>query len=182
MNNNTTQISKFLSLILRHKPETVGLTLDERGWVEVDALLTALHAAGTEIDRNLLQHIVDTNDKKRFVFSDDGRRIRASQGHSLAVDPDLAATPPPDILYHGTASRFLASIRQQGLIPGSRQHVHLSRDRATAHAVGIRHGSPVVLSIDTRRMHADGHIFFLSTNGVWLTTSVPVDYIDFGGF
>jgi putative RNA 2'-phosphotransferase len=179
MHNDVTRLSKFLSLILRHKPETVGLTLDEQGWVDVDELLIAMNSSGTTIDRALLHHIVDTNDKKRFMFSDDGSRIRASQGHSLSIDLALAPVQPPDVLYHGTASRFLASIREQGLLPGSRQHVHLSRDRDTAYSVGSRHGKPVILIIDAEKMYTDSYPFYCSDNGVWLTASVPVQYISF---
>lgn len=179
MKNDLTQLSKFLSLVLRHKPETVGLVLDEHGWVDVNALLDALNTSGTTVDRNLLQHVVDTSDKKRFAFSDDGQRIRANQGHSLAVDLALTPVQPPDILYHGTASRFLASIRERGLLRGQRHHVHLSRDRETAQAVGARHGKPSILRINTQKMYNDGHLFYCSANGVWLTEHVPVHYISF---
>lgn len=177
MDNNLTQLSKFLSLILRHKPETIGLVPDEQGWIYVDELLAAMNASGKAVSRELLQHLVDTSDKKRFAFSDDGLRIRANQGHSLNVDLALAPVQPPAILYHGTATRFLASILEQGLLPGSRQHVHLSQDRETARVVGSRHGTPVVLRINTDDMYSAGHIFYCSANNVWLTDKVPAKYI-----
>lgn len=179
MQQNTVKLSKFLSLVLRHEPGTIGLVLDKNGWVAVDELLAALNTAGKEVDLPLLQHIVDTSDKKRFAFSSDGRLIRANQGHSVDIDLNLQPVPPPDILYHGTASRFLDSIREQGLLPRSRQHVHLSHDEATATQVGARHGKPVVITVDTATMHAEGRLFYQSDNGVWLTDAVPAVYLRF---
>lgn len=170
--------SKFLSLVLRHQPEAIGLTLDDGGWVEVDRLIAQAVAHGKPLDRELLEEIVATNDKKRFAFSPDGRRIRASQGHSVRVELGLSPQTPPATLFHGTATRFLASIEAQGLVPGSRQHVHLSADVETAERVGARHGKPLVLPIQAAAMHRDGHVFFLSENGVWLTDAVPVRYIE----
>lgn len=179
MADHIVQVSKFLSLILRHKPEEIGLELDDNGWADVDELIRLANSSGRHVTRPLLERVVAENDKKRFAFSDDGKRIRASQGHS--VDVDLALTPatPPELLYHGTASRFLESIRAGGLHSGSRQHVHLSLDVATATKVGQRHGRPVVLVVRGREMHVAGHLFFLSANGVWLTEQVPVGYIVF---
>jgi putative RNA 2'-phosphotransferase len=170
--------SKFLSLVLRHQPEVIGLTLDESGWTSVDELLAKAAAAGTPIDRATLDEIVATNEKKRFTLSDDGTRIRAAQGHSVEVALGIEPVVPPDMLYHGTATRFLDSIRTQGLIPGSRQQVHLSGDEATAVAVGQRHGKPVVLRVAAGRMHAAGYAFYRADNGVWLTDTVPPGFLE----
>ena len=175
------RVSKFLSLVLRHRPEEIGLTLDAQGWADVDELIRLVNQAGRQLDRPLLERVLAENDKKRFAFSDDGRRIRASQGHSVEVDLDLPPTPPPDLLYHGTATRFLDSIRATGLRPGSRRHVHLSADEATATAVGRRHGSPVVLVVRAGEMAAAGHPFSRSANGVWLTERVPVEFLTMPG-
>lgn len=171
------KISKFLSYVLRHKPETIGLTLEDGGWVAVEQLLQALKAARKDVTRDLLEDIVQTNDKQRFAFSEDGTKIRASQGHSLQVDLGLRPIPPPDILFHGTARRFLDSILSTGLQPQQRQHVHLSPDEQTALRVGQRHGKPIVLRVNAGAMHADGHVFFLSANGVWLTAHVPPTFL-----
>lgn len=171
------KISKFLSYVLRHKPEAIGLTLEEGGWVAVDKLLQALDAAGKPVTRELLEEVVRTNEKQRFAFSDNGTKIRASQGHSIAVDLGLEAVVPPDTLYHGTAIRFLDSILLTGLQPQRRHHVHLSPDEQTALRVGQRHGKPIILRVDSGTMYADGHTFFLSANGVWLTAHVPPSYL-----
>lgn len=173
------KVSKFLSLILRHQPEAIGLTLDENGWTGIDDLIRLADLKGDRLTRPLLERLVVENDKKRFAISEDGRRIRASQGHSVAVDLGLPESEPPEVLYHGTASRFLPSIRAEGLHTGSRRHVHLSVDVPTATTVGRRHGKPAVLLIRARAMDEAGHKFFLSANGVWLTERVPVDFIDF---
>lgn len=172
-----TRISKFLSLVLRHQPETIGITLDDNGWADVNTLLQQINAHGTAINHDVLEHIVATNSKKRFAFDETHTRIRASQGHSISVD--LAYTPvqPPEILYHGTASQYLASILKTGLEKRNRQHVHLSADIITATKVGQRHGKPKVLAIYTKRMYQDGYNFYLSDNGVWLTDHVPAQYI-----
>lgn len=169
--------SKFLSLVLRHNPGVIGIALDANGWVDVDELLAACDRAGKHISRELLQEIVATSDKKRFSFSDDGRRIRAYQGHSVVVDLGLLPMEPPPVLYHGTAERNLDSILRQGILKGKRHHVHLSADRDTATAVGRRHGTPVVLSIDAAAMGKDGFPFFRSQNGVWLVDEVPARYL-----
>ena len=172
--------SKFLSLVLRHRPEVVGSSLDDNGWMEVDALIEGAAANGRTLTRELIDEVVATNDKRRFVTSDDGRRIRASQGHSLAaVDLGLSPTKPPDVLFHGTVERFVASIRRQGLQKRSRQHVHLSADRETATKVGSRRGKPVVLRIDAGGMTKVGAVFYRSDNGVWLTDHVPPKFIEF---
>ncbi len=169
--------SRFLSLVLRHEPQKIGLQLDAQGWAEIDDLLQRLGLHGLPLDRASLDRLVQENDKRRFAISDDGLRIRASQGHSIAVDLGLAPLVPPPWLYHGTVPRFLQAIATEGLRPGQRQHVHLSLDRDTALQVGARRGTPVVLSIDAGRMHADGHVFHQSANGVWLTAHVPPKYI-----
>ncbi len=175
--NNTTSQSKFLSLILRHKPETIGLTLDANGWADTTELLEKLSASGNAITFDELKTIVDENAKKRFTFNDDFSKIRASQGHSIEVDLKLEPQIPPTILYHGTAIKNIDSIKAQGIIKGSRQHVHLSADRETALKVGSRHGKPIVLEIDTTKMQADGCVFYLSANHVWLTDFVAPQYI-----
>lgn len=172
-------ISHFMSLVLRHKPEEIGLELDAEGWADLDALVARACAHGQELDRDLVLRIVAESDKQRFAVSADGRRIRANQGHSVRVDLALPAVVPPAVLYHGTASRNLESIRQNGLNAGSRQHVHLSANEETAVRVGARHGAPVVLTIDSQAMHAAGHAFYRSENGVWLTDTVPRAFIGF---
>jgi putative RNA 2'-phosphotransferase len=176
----TKRLSKFMSLVLRHAPESIGIVLDAQGWVEVDQLIERATQHGQALTRAELETVVSTSDKQRFGFSEDGRRIRANQGHSIAaVDLGLTPTTPPAQLYHGTADRFLASIQVAGLLPGARNHVHLSRDPGTGAVVGKRHGRPVVLTIDAAAMHALGHQFFVSENGVWLTAAVPPAFIVF---
>lgn len=170
--------SKFLSYVLRHKPEEIGIELDAAGWVDVGELLAKASASGRPIAREQLERIVATNDKKRFAFNENRTRIRASQGHSVDVELGYSSAVPPEILYHGTADRFLASIRKSGLQKQSRQHVHLSATTDTASAVGQRHGRLVILTIRAGEMHRAGFEFFLSANNVWLTDSVPVRFID----
>ncbi|HEX8272360.1 MAG TPA: RNA 2'-phosphotransferase [Longimicrobiaceae bacterium] len=179
MDPSLVRASKFLSLVLRHKPEHIGIALDAAGWVGVDELLAAAGRSGFALDRATLERVVADNDKRRFAFSEDGACIRASQGHSVAVELGLEPQPPPDVLFHGTATRFLDSIRREGLKPGSRTHVHLSADEATAITVGQRHGKPAVLRVAAGAMHRDGHAFVRSANGVWLTGAVPAGYIAF---
>ena len=171
------RVSKRLSYVLRHAPGSIGLTLDEAGWVEVDALLTALAAAGTPVSRAELDEVVARNDKRRFALDPMGTRIRASQGHSVPVDLGHAAEPPPAQLFHGTVGRNLAAILAQGLRPGNRHAVHLSTDVATARRVGSRRGPPVVLGVDAAGMQADGAVFTRSANGVWLVAAVPPGYL-----
>lgn len=173
----TVKVSKFLSLVLRHNPQAVGVTLDEAGWVGVDDLLAACAAKGRRLSRADLDHVVATNNKRRFAYSADGRRIRASQGHSVPVELGLAATAPPAVLYHGTAAATLPLIMREGLRPMSRQDVHLSADTETAARVGSRHGRPVVLAVDAAGLAAEGHEFRLSANGVWLTDRVPSQWL-----
>lgn len=169
-------ISKYLSFILRHQPQSIGLILDEQGWASIDELLEKAKASGKDIDHATLLRVVETNKKKRFTLSEDGRKIRAAQGHSINISLNLKPKEPPAILYHGTATRFLDSILAQGLHPQSRQQVHLSLTKETAIKVGQRHGKAVVLKIEALRMHQQGFKFFLADNGVWLTDQVPPDF------
>lgn len=178
MDPSLVPVSKFLSLVLRHRPQTIGLTLDEHGWADVGELLRKASAAGRTISRETLEEVVATNDKRRFAFSEDGGRIRASQGHSLEVDLQLEPVEPPETLYHGTARRNLESIRRRGLERRGRTHVHLSADRETALRVGRRHGQAIVLLVDSKAMSAAGHAFFRSQNGVWLASSVPPEFLN----
>jgi putative RNA 2'-phosphotransferase len=165
--------SKFLSFVLRHEPEAIGLSLDHASWADVDALIACSANNGRRIDRALIAEVVSNNDKQRFELSADHHRIRARQGHSIPVDLGLEPVEPPELLYHGTATRFVAAILAEGLEPQSRQHVHLSRDLETALRVGRRHGKPVVFTVAAGELFRSGHPFYLATNGVWLTTSVP---------
>lgn len=179
MRKELVSVSKFLSLVLRHQPETIGIELDEQGWVAVEVLLAACARSGKALTCGELDEVVRTNDKRRFSFSPDGLRIRANQGHSIPVELGLTPTEPPELVYHGTVERFVAPIRQAGLLRGSRQHVHLSPDVPTASRVGQRRGRPVVLVVEAGQMFRDGYQFYLSDNGVWLTDSVPVMYLRF---
>lgn len=174
---NNQHISKFLSLVLRHQPQQLGLTLDEHGWVSVKELLTKMKQAGMPIDLPKLQEVVHTNDKQRFAFSEDGSKIRASQGHSLAVELELQPVAPPAQLYHGTAGKNLASILKEGLQRRTRLFVHLSVDRETAIKVGKRHGLPLVLLVQSAAMYEKGFPFYRSANGVWLTEVVPPEFL-----
>ncbi|HZR17952.1 MAG TPA: RNA 2'-phosphotransferase [Verrucomicrobiae bacterium] len=177
--SETVRISKFLSLILRHEPERVGLKLDSAGWVGVSELLEAVNRNGISLTLDQLKHVVATNDKKRFEFSEDGQWIRASQGHSIEVDLQYERQTPPELLYHGTPERFLESIRATGLNKAQRHHVHLSPDPQTAAKVDQRRGRAVVLTIRSGEMHRQGHVFYRSANGVWLVDHVPVRFIEF---
>ncbi|MEZ5998927.1 MAG: RNA 2'-phosphotransferase [Hyphomonas sp.] len=170
-------ISKRLSLILRHQPEKAGLTLGGGGWLPVADLLEGLASIGWGITEADLRRVVETNDKKRFTLSEDGLMIRAAQGHSVDFVSDLLPITPPEILFHGTATRFLDAILTEGLKRMSRQHVHLSADAETAARVGQRHGKPVILTVAAAKMHADGHAFFQADNGVWLTDHIPPRYL-----
>ena len=172
--NNST--SKFISLILRHKPEVIGITLDEHGWASVDELLAGISRT-RPLDMAGLEEIVRTDEKQRYAFNADKTKIRANQGHSVPVDVELQPVTPPALLYHGTGEKFVPSIEARGLIPKTRLYVHLSGDYDTARKVGARHGSPRVYQIDTARMSADGYVFYRSVNGVWLTKQVPPRYL-----
>lgn len=174
MDKTLARASKFMSLVLRHKPEEIGLTLDPEGWARIDDLVAR---SGGVLTRALVLEATEKNDKRRFAISEDGARIRARQGHSVAVDLGLTPVEPPETLFHGTARRNLERIRERGLLRGERQHVHLSPDAATARKVGARHGTPVVLEIHSARMHRDGAAFYRSENGVWLTAHVPASFI-----
>lgn len=174
---NTTSISRFLSLVLRHKPETIDIRLDENGWVSIETLLTAMNKHGKSLDRQTLETVVRENDKQRFFIDFETDRIRASQGHSVKVDLQLEALRPPNVLYHGTPNHFVASILTEGLKPKARHHVHLSADRNTAVKVGERRGSAVILEIDAAAMAEAGHQFYRSANGVWLVDRVPATYL-----
>ena len=194
--------SKFISLILRHKPETIGITLDEHGWADVEELIEGINRTGGHfpdkqgraderklieginrtgghfLDMKVLEEIVASDEKQRYSFNEDHTLIRANQGHSIPVDVELEKKTPPDVLWHGTGEKFVDSINAQGLIPKSRLYVHLSSDIETAKKVGSRHGRPVICEIDCKRMAQDGYLFFESVNHVWLTKKVPVQYLN----
>ena len=174
-----TDASKFLSYVLRHEPEAIGLELDSQGWANVEALIRQAALAGKVLSVELVREIVQTSDKKRFTLSEDGSCIRAVQGHStVAVRVDHVEVLPPNVLYHGTATHHLESIRKDGLVPRGRHHVHLSGDEATARAVGARHGKPVVFVVQSGRMSGAGFKFYQAENGVWLTDRVPAEFLD----
>jgi putative RNA 2'-phosphotransferase len=177
MDRRLTTVSKFLAKHLRHAPQDLGLTLQPGGWVCVDDLLAVSARAAFPISYDELIECVETNDKKRFSFDDTGDLIRANQGHTVEVDLQLEQQQPPEVLYHGTVERFLASILAEGLKKGKRHHVHLSRDVQTARKVGARRGQPIILQVNAGAMHAEGHKFFVSVNGVWLTDWVPPSFL-----
>ncbi|MGD8625674.1 MAG: RNA 2'-phosphotransferase [Anaerolineae bacterium] len=179
MGEDLVRVSKFLSWILRHDPQEIGVTLDEGGWVEVEALMDRARQAGVALDEATLRRVAAGDDKQRFSLSEDGQRLRANYGHSIPVDLGLPPAAPPEHLYHGTARHFLASIRGAGLARQGRNYVHLSPDEDTARRVGRRHGEPVVLVVEAGRMHRQGHLFYCATDGTWLTDGVPVDYLCF---
>lgn len=172
-----TETSKYISLILRHKPKIIGITLDEHGWANVDELIEGVNKTHP-LTMEILEQIVASDDKMRYSFNEDKTLIRANQGHSIPVDVELEQVEPPEFLFHGTGEKFVASINQQGLIPKSRLYVHLSSDTETAKKVGSRHGNPFIYRIASGKMHRDGHQFFLSVNGVWLIKSVPLKYLE----
>ena len=174
------RISKFISMILRHKPEVIGITLDEHGWADVNELIKGINETGEEVEfsKTTLETIVKTDKKQRYSFSQDKTLIRANQGHSIPVDVELEKKEPPKVLYHGTGSRFVKSIQEQGLLPMERLYVHLSTDVETATNVGKRHGTPVIFKVNAEQMQKDGYDFFQSVNGVWLTKEVPTKYLE----
>jgi putative RNA 2'-phosphotransferase len=177
-NSRLTKISKYLSKYLRHTPEDIGIKLAPGGWVAIDELLIACAKHKFPITHQELQAVVESNDKKRFSFDSTGNLIRANQGHSTEVDLQLESTIPPNILYHGTGHKSVASIMENGLSKMSRHHVHLSSDIATATTVGARHGKPVVLIVDAAAMYQAGYVFYCSDNGVWLVDHVPPEYLN----
>lgn len=171
------KLSVFISLILRHKPETIGISLDEHGWANVNELIKGINTSGRNINMEILEEIVRTDNKQRYSFNEDKTLIRANQGHSIPVDVELKEMVPPNVLYHGTATRFLDSIKQNGIKSMSRLYVHLSKDTETATKVGDRHGKCVLLEIDAKKMYEDGIKFYLSNNGVWLVKFVDWKYV-----
>ena len=177
MKDKSKKVGRFLSLVLRHKPDEIGIVLDKQGWTAIDALLTALHPKFGVVQRTMIELIVSENNKQRFAISEDGKKIRANQGHSVDVDLEFVAQTPPELLFHGTATRFLSSIFAEGLIPKTRNHVHLSADIETASNVGRRHGALAILEVQAFNMHEIGFEFFLSENGVWLTEFVPTEFL-----
>nr|DAZ52527.1 MAG TPA: RNA 2'-phosphotransferase [Caudoviricetes sp.] len=177
-NMNLTNLSRYMSLILRHKPEVIEITLDEHGWASVNDLICGIEKNNPGFNMDILEQIVKTDNKQRYSFNDDKSLIRANQGHSVNVDVELKEKEPPEYLYHGTGEKYIKSINQDGLIPKSRLYVHLSKDIKTAENVGKRHGKEVVYRIDSRQMYRDGYKFYLSENGVWLTKKVPVKYLE----
>ena len=174
------RLSKFISMILRHKPQVIGITLDEHGWADVDELIKGINETGEEVkfSKDTLEIIVKTDKKQRYSFSQDKNLIRANQGHSIPVDVELEKKEPPKVLYHGTGSRFVKSIQEQGLLPMERLYVHLSTNVETATNVGKRHGTPVIFKVNTEQMQKDGYDFFQSVNGVWLTKEIPAKYLE----
>ena len=174
---NIEKLSKFISLILRHKPEEVGITLDDFGWAKVEDLINGINNSGRKIDIEILEEIVRTDNKQRYSFNEDKTKIRANQGHSIPVNIEFKELEPPNTLYHGTATKSLEGIKSQGIKSMSRLYVHLSKDYETAVNVGSRHGKCVVLVINAKRMYEDGIKFYLSENGVWLTEYIDPKYI-----
>lgn len=169
-------LSIYISLILRHKPDVIGITLDEHGWANVSELLKGINKTNN-ITMEILEKIVDEDAKQRYSFNQEKTLIRANQGHSVNVDVDLKECVPPDILYHGTGVKYCSSINRQGLIPKSRLYVHLSKDIETATNVGSRHGEPFIYKVMAKEMYDNNYKFYLSKNGVWLTKQVPVQYL-----
>lgn len=169
--------SRYISLILRHKQEVIGIELDEHGWANVAQLIAGVNRTHP-LTIELLEQIVANDNKGRFAFNEDKTCIRANQGHSIPVDVELTKTEPPEILYHGTGEKYVEGIHAQGLISKSRLYVHLSADIETAKKVGARHGKPVIYQVNTAQMKMDGFIFYRSVNGVWLTKTVSAKYLE----
>lgn len=173
---NLTKTSKYISLILRHKPETIGITLDKHGWANVKDLIKGVNKTH-KLDMEMLEEIVATDDKQRYSFNEDKTLIRANQGHSIDVDVELEEVQPPEYLWHGTGTKYVESIRKTGLVPKSRLYVHMSESYMTAMDTGARHGKPMVFCVKAEDMYKDGYKFYKSANGVWLTKFVPVEYL-----
>ncbi|WP_207434743.1 RNA 2'-phosphotransferase [Sabulibacter ruber] len=179
---NDKDVSKFLSLVLRHKPEKLGITLDPNGWANVEELLNKMQQKGMPVDLEQLQRVVATNNKQRFAFNADQTKIRANQGHSVQVDVELLPATPPELLFHGTSTTNAEAILREGITKRSRLHVHLSADAQTATQVGSRHGKPFLFLVKSGEMHRNGEVFYLSENGVWLTDFVAPQYLEvYGG-
>lgn len=174
---NLENISRYMSLILRHKPDVIGISLDEHGWANVNEFINGIAKNNAGFNMESLEEIVRTDSKQRYSFNDDKTLIRANQGHSIPVDVELKEKEPPEYLYHGTGEKYVESINRQGLIPKSRLYVHLSKNVKTAESVGERHGRPIVYLVHSCKMYKDGYKFYLSANGVWLTKKVPVEYL-----
>ena len=174
---NLTNLGRYMSLILRHKPEVIGITLDNHGWAKVDELIDGIRHNNPGFDFDVLKEIVETDSKNRYSFNNDKTLIRCNQGHSIPVDVELEVKKPPKILYHGTGTKYVESINKIGLIPKSRLYVHLSSDIKTAKNVGKRHGDVCIYLINSEQMYKDGYSFYLSVNGVWLVKEVPVKYL-----
>ena len=171
-------ISKYMSLILRHKPDVIGIELDEHGWANVNDLISGIEKDNHGFNFELLEEIVRSDSKQRYSFNDDKSLIRANQGHSINVDVELKEKEPPEYLYHGTGEKYVKFINQDGLIPKSRLYVHLSKDIKTAENVGKRHGKEIIYRINSGRMYRNGYKFYLSENGIWLTKEAPVKYLE----
>ena len=174
---NLDKLSKYMSLILRHKPDVIGITLDRHGWADVNELIAGISKKNT-FNMEILEEIVRTDSKQRYSFNGDKTKIRANQGHSIPVNVELEKKEPPEFLYHGTGEKYVESIDKIGLVPKSRLYVHLSRDIDIAQTVGKRHGNPVIYKVHSKKMYDNGYEFFLSVNGVWLTKRVPVEYLE----
>ncbi|MGX4512459.1 RNA 2'-phosphotransferase [Clostridioides difficile] len=172
------KLSIFISLILRHKPEIIGIKLDDYGYADVNELIEKINNTGRNINIEILEQIVKEDNKQRYSFNEDRSKIRANQGHSINIDVELKELEPPEYLYHGTATRFLDNIKNEGIIKQSRLYVHLSRDIDTAIKVGKRHGTPVILKINTGKMYENGYKFYLSENNVWLCEYIPFKYVE----
>ncbi|HBG5523985.1 TPA: RNA 2'-phosphotransferase [Clostridioides difficile] len=176
--NKKDSLSKFISLILRHKPEVIGIKLDNHGYADVSELIEKIHNTGRNINIEILEQIVIEDNKKRYSFNEDKTKVRANQGHSINVNVELKELEPPKYLYHGTATRFLDNIKKEGIVRQSRLYVHLSNDIDTAIKVGKRHGTPVVLEVNTEEMYENSYKFYLSENNVWLCEHIPFKYVE----
>lgn len=172
-----TKLSRFMSFVLRHDPGSIGLELDSAGWASISDIVRLGQDKKRKFDRSDVLSVVETDEKKRYSLSSDGKKIRAAQGHSFPIDLGLVPKAPPDTLFHGTSTKNLDSIMRDGILPMSRDKVHLSLDRETAITVGKRHGNPAVLVVDSGSMHENGHVFLMADNGVWLADSVPFNFI-----
>ena len=178
-NKKLHQLSKYLSFVLRHRPDDIDIQLSMDGWADVEELIARVNAKGRDLTLEDLCEIVAQDEKQRYAFNDDKTKIRANQGHSIDIDLKLEPIEPPEYLYHGTAQKNIDSIRTLGLQKRQRHHVHLSENEKTAKQVGSRYGKPVILIIAAKMMHEAGHEFYCSDNHVWLTDTVPTQFIQF---